>query len=96
MKPQDALKIRFDSEAGKNLTFREYFRELLITLWDQSESFSGKRPFGNGAWQFDIYAVLIKNDAIKGTLDKDGYVDRLNTEEAEDYVRSMIGEIFNG
>ena len=45
---------------GKNdigaKTIGEYFEKLLLTLWDEQEDFSGKRPFGNSGWEYDVYA----------------------------------------
>jgi hypothetical protein len=47
---QGALELRFDSDAGDNITIRDYLRILLETLWEEGEGFSGKRPFGNSGW----------------------------------------------
>jgi hypothetical protein len=55
-----ALDVRFDSDAGKDITIREYFRELLITLWEEKEGFSGKRPFGNSGWEYEVHVALAK------------------------------------
>jgi len=59
-----ALSIRFNSDAGDNLTVRDYFYNLLRTLWIEEEGFSGKRPFGNSGWQYDIYNALDECDDI--------------------------------
>lgn len=52
-----------------------YLRELLYTLWEDGEGFSGKRPFGNSGWEFDLYHGLAKGGFINATLDEDGYLD---------------------
>jgi len=49
---KQALELRFDSDAGDNLTIRDYFYTLLTAVWNEGESFSGKRPFGNGGWEY--------------------------------------------
>lgn len=40
-----ALEIRFDSDAGENLTIREYLHDLLSNLIDQRENFDSKGPY---------------------------------------------------
>lgn len=88
--PAQALDLIFDSDAGDSLTFREYFRVLLSTLWNEGEGFSGKRPFGNSGWEHDLYVPLIKHGFISGSLDEDGFVDEYNRDEANNFVQEMI------
>jgi hypothetical protein len=77
-------------------TLREYFHELLETLWTEGEGFSGKRPFGNSGWEYDVYAALIHAGAIEGELNEDGYVEKCNDEEAASFVFKLIDHIFKG
>ena len=91
-----ALDLRFDSDAGKNLTVRDYLRRLLETLWVEGESFSGKRPFGNSGWEHDLYKPLIAGGFISGRLDADGYVEDYARAEAGRYVHRLIVAAFNG
>ena len=49
---------------GDTLTIKEYLHKLLSTLWDEGESFNGKRPFGNSGWEYDIYTALVKCGAV--------------------------------
>ena len=60
-------------EIGK-VRIRDYLSALLTTLWDQQESFSSKRPFGNGGWEHDLYAALVAAGAVDGEMDENGYV----------------------
>jgi hypothetical protein len=46
-----------DNDAGA-ATVKEYLVELLAHLWDEGEGFSGKRPFGNSGWEYDLYEAL--------------------------------------
>lgn len=85
-----ALDVRFDSDAGDNLSVREYLRTLLIHLWDQGESFSGKRPFGNSGWEQDLYAPLVKAGFIAGVVDEDGFAELDDEQGAHRYVRGLI------
>ena len=57
--------VRFSSDAGGDLTCREYLCELLGTLWNKESGFDGKRPFGNSGWQHDMYDALVESKCIK-------------------------------
>lgn len=92
----NALEVRFDSDAGNNLTVRDYLYSLLKTLWEEEEGFSGKRPFGNSGWQFDLYLPLIKAGFISGKIDDMGYVDTIDNKESDAYVSSLIIAAFYG
>jgi hypothetical protein len=67
----------FDNE----ITIKGYFKELLCTLWKEQDGFSGKRPFGNSGWDYDIYAALILAGAIEGELDENGYIDEMSKKQ---------------
>jgi len=71
-------------------TLVDYLKSLLETLWEEDEQFSGKRPFGNGGWKFDVYAGLIEVGVISGSLDEDGYVDKYDSKEADAVVFAVI------
>ena len=91
-----ALEIRFNSDAGENITVRDYLRVLLETLYREGESFSGKRPFGNSGWQGDLYAPLISSGVLKGKLDEDGYVEECDETAADAYILKLITAAFHG
>lgn len=86
----EALEVRFDSDAGENLTVREYFRVLLSTVWEEGEGFSGKRPFGNSGWEYDLYAPLIRGGFIPGRLDEDGFVELVDEKIGRQFVHQLI------
>lgn len=72
------LKVDADNDANlqpPNDTIRDYLKALLTQLWLEKEEFSGKRPFGNSSWEYDLYKALIKANYIAGTIDDDGYLD---------------------
>lgn len=83
-----------DSCGGEPRTLRHYLRDLLLTLWDEGECFSGKRPFGNSGWEYDVYLALVDADLIEGTEDQWG--DRCPKDEvaAHDLVRDVIMALF--
>jgi hypothetical protein len=77
-------------DLGKTLTVRQYLIELLATLWSEGESFSGKRPFGNSGWEYDVFVPLIKAGHIPGSVDEDGYVEDVDGASASAFVAALI------
>lgn len=55
-------------------TIREYLLKILLNVWDEGEGFSGKRPFGNSGWEYELYRPLVQYKIIEGTIDEDGYL----------------------
>lgn len=49
-----------ENDSGAD-TVKGYLKALLFTLWDEGEGFSGKRPFGNSAWEYDLTDALVVN-----------------------------------
>lgn len=90
-----ALGLRFDSDAGDNRTTRQYLYALLSTLWDEQEGFSGKRPFGNSGWEYDLYKPLIKAGYLKGKLDSQGYIEKVNDKQGKALVHDLIHFVFH-
>lgn len=90
----EALEIRFDSDAGDNLTIRDYLYILLRNLWDEQEGFNGKRPFGNSGWDFELYKPLIAGGFISGSLDEEGYIEDYSRQEAHKYVQDLVTACF--
>ena len=87
---QKILSISFFSDdLERNVTIKEYLKELLLVLWSQQEGFSGKRPFGNSGWSWDLYKALIENGVKCGSLDSDGYVEHV-TDDADEIIRYCI------
>ena len=85
-----ALEVRFDSDAGDDLSVREWLCDLLLTVWSEGESFSGKRPWGNSGWEYDIYTPLVKAGFIKGTIDEDGFAEVEDVNLAGAFVSDLI------
>lgn len=71
----DVLSITFYSnDLDKDITLRDYFKELLKELWREQEGFSGKRPFGNSGWDADIAIALIREGLVDGdVVEYDGW-----------------------
>lgn len=70
-----------------------YLQALLRQLWEKEDGFSGKRPFGNSGWPYDLYLPLIAAGAVKGgTLDGDGNVNEKG--DADQVIFSAIDALF--
>jgi hypothetical protein len=57
---------------------RKYLTRLLQQVWMDQEGFSGKRPFGNSGWTYDLLKPLAAANMIGGVgieIDEDGYVE---------------------
>lgn len=89
--PQEVLDLPLspDNDSGET-TVRGYLTELLATLWREQEGFSGKRPFGNSGWEYDLYAPLLKAGFIAGAFDEYGYVEQLDDAAGERLVLAAI------
>ena len=87
----NVLDLKFKSnDLGKKVTIRQFFFELMETLWIEQECFSGKRPFGNSGWDGDLIKCLIKNKLIKGKLDEDDCLEDYDNKEVDEFVMSQI------
>ena len=84
--------LEMKDEAGE--TIRRKLHKLLSTLWEEKEGFSGKRPFGDSGWPYEFYEILIKNRAVEGSIDENGYIERLNTKKADQVIAACIDECF--
>jgi hypothetical protein len=71
-------------------TVRGYLIELLLTVWRESEGFSGKRPFGNSSWEYELYTPLVKAGYVTGVLDEDGYLDTFDRAGADQLISAAI------
>lgn len=72
----EILNLKMQANDAGASTIREYLGALLSAVWSEGESFSGKRPFGNSGWEYELYAALVTAGALKG--DEDGYPDDKN------------------
>jgi hypothetical protein len=71
MTSAEILALPMDHNDAGATTIQAYLQALLVTLWQEEESFSGKRPFGNSDWQWDVYKALVKGGAVPGKVDDD-------------------------
>lgn len=81
---------RFADDLDREVSLREYLFELLATLWIEGESFSGKRPFGNSGWEYDMYAFLVQAGAVRGEFDEDGRLNDVDKDSANALMPGLI------
>jgi hypothetical protein len=81
-----------DNDSGEN-TIRAYLKALLFALWGEGESFSGKRPFGNSGWDWDLYKALIAAKAIPGEMDEDGDISTVDEAAGRKAIHAAIAAL---
>lgn len=80
----------YSSDLNRSLTIREYLIELVRTVWKEGEGFSGKRPFGNSGWEWDLAIPLINAGVLEGTLDSDGDLENFDRKQYDKIVLGCI------
>lgn len=69
--PQQVLDTPMkENDSGAN-TIRGYLVALAREVWSEGEGFSGKRPFGNSSWEWDVFRALVDAGHITGTIDEE-------------------------
>jgi len=86
------INYYFD-DLDKTLTVKGYLVNLLRSLWAEGEGFSGKRPFGNSGWEYDLYSALVSGGAIKGSLDDEGYLQDFDRQAGIDLIFDIINSL---
>ena len=71
------LEVELEENDAEANTVGDYLKELLVKLLDEEESFSGKRPFGNSGWLYEIAVPLVKRGLVKGTVNAEGEVEQV-------------------
>lgn len=90
---QRLLELELPGNDSGATTVRGYLARLLERLWREDEGFSGKRPFGNSGWQYDVYAPMVKAGIIGGRLDGDGYIEQADTARADELILAAIAAL---
>lgn len=80
----------FSGDLNEEVTIREYFHAIMQALWDEGESFSGKRPLGNSGWESDFISALIKEGVLEGKIDEDGMIENHDWGKSHKFVATKI------
>jgi hypothetical protein len=71
----DVLAVPLQPNGSGEDTIGGYLVALLREVWNHGSDFSGKRPFGNSGWHYDLYTGLIEAGMIAGRFDSDGHIE---------------------
>ena len=82
---RQVLDTRMQPNDAGATTIREYLAKIVEQVWQEGECFSGKRPFGNSSWQWEVHQALFEAGLVEGELDKYG--------DLEDYDRATGNEL---
>lgn len=88
--PQEVLDCPMEGNDAGASTIREYVVALARGVWDEGEGFSGKRPFGNSSWEYEVYEALGKAGLIACSFDDHGYLDDFDRPAAHALVAAAI------
>jgi hypothetical protein len=89
----DILDLPMGPNDADAATVRDYLKALLLKLWQEDEGFSGKRPFGNSGWKYEVYTALVKAGAVPGKLDAEGYVQECDDGFADQAILAAIAQL---
>lgn len=93
MSPTEVLALPMGENDANAATIRDYLVSLLARVWEEEESFSGRRPFGNSGWQNELFAPLVRAGLIHGSLDSDGFVDDCDDASDMQVIAEAIGAL---
>lgn len=85
------LSIRMQENNAGAVDIHDYLRGLLSKLWEEGEGFSGKRPFGNSGWEYELYKALLVAKAVGGKVDEFGDIEDVDTKAANKLIFDAIG-----
>ena len=88
--PVEVLDVMIDGDFTG--TLRDFFKELSLMVWNEGEGFSGKRPWGNSGWEYQVFEALIKGGHVPGKLDSDGYIEECDDREITRLVTELVVE----
>ena len=87
------LDCPMQSNDAHAATVRGYLIALLRELWREAEGFSGKRPFGDSGWQYEVYAALGHAGLLKVTFDPDGYIEDVDERAGDTLVYAALDRL---
>lgn len=89
----EVLALPMDENDSGATTIKGYLVALLTRLWDKEEGFSGKRPFGNSGWSYDLYKPLLVAGAVNGKLDTEGFIEDVDCDAANQLIFEAIAAL---
>lgn len=92
---QDVLALSMGENDADAETIGQYIMVLGAQLFKEQDCFSGKRPFGNSGWTYEVYEVLVKARVIDGEYYDDGDLKSLDEDQAEAVMREVFEYLKN-
>lgn len=80
-------------DLNETLAVREWLKRILKQVLIEEESFSGKRPFGNSGWKYDVYATFIENEIVEGELDEWECVVDVDQKKADALLLAIVDNL---
>ena len=96
VKPEFERALAAPMLGGLSGTVRDYFTEILVTLWEEGEGFSGKRPLGNSDWEWEVLAALVGGEHWPGTYEDGQLLSVDNEPAARIFVKNMLVYVMGG
>jgi hypothetical protein len=90
---QDVLNCPMGENSSGQSTIRGYLIALLVELWHEKDCFSGKRPFGEKHWDYEITLALVKGGFLEGVWDDHSCLVRADRQEINMLVLAAINEL---
>jgi hypothetical protein len=91
--PQQLLDLALpDNDSGAH-TVRGYLIALLTELWREEGNFSGKAPFGNSGWQYDLYVPMVKAGMVPGRFDENDELQDFDYRPADKLIMQAIAAL---
>jgi hypothetical protein len=78
------------SNDAQAATVGEYLVALVREVWRLNENFSGKRPFGNSGWHYELYAPLVRAGLVDGLTNEDGEIEVTDGRRADALIDLAI------
>ena len=94
MTGREILNLSMSENDAGATTIGGYLHRLLGAVWAEGEGFSGKRPFGNSGWEYELYRPLIAAGAVKGTVDEYGDITGFDEKSANRAIFDAIDALF--
>ena len=89
-----AVPMSSDNDSGAT-PVRGYLIEFARQVWIHGEGFSGKRPFGNSGWEWEVYAALGAAGLVPVSRNR-WDEDEADQDEAERLVLLALDELAAG
>jgi hypothetical protein len=84
------MPARCATSINVNPSVRGYLASLLEALWLDGPNFSGKRPFGQSGWKWDVYEALVTAGLVDGRFDADGCLATVDADTADRLIHNAI------